>query len=74
MQAIKIKKHLTSDTVCFPELRDMIGKYVEFIILVESYEEKRMPERTPGTAKGFIQISDDFEAPLPEAITEEFYK
>ncbi len=74
MEAIKIKKHLTSDTVCFPELRDVIGKYVEFIILIEPSEEKRLAERTPGTAKGFIEISDDFEEPLPDDIAEEFYR
>ncbi len=74
MEAIKIKKQLTSDTVCFPELRDMIGKYVEFIILTEPHQEKKSVERTPGSAKGFTEISDDFDDPLPDDITEEFYR
>ena len=36
MNAIRVKTHLTSDTVQIPELKDLIGKDVEIIVLEES--------------------------------------
>ncbi len=40
--------------------------------LVPVVEEKS--RRTPGSAKGKIILSDDFNAPLPEKVMEEFEK
>ena len=39
--------------------------------LLPVVEEKK---RVPGTAKGKIILSDDFDAPLPEAVREDFEK
>lgn len=36
--------------------------------------EKPPQDRKPGSAKGKIIIANDFEAPLPADILEEFYK
>jgi prevent-host-death family protein len=36
--------------------------------------EKPPQDRKPGSAKGKIKISDDFDAPLPDDILNEFYK
>jgi len=36
--------------------------------------EKPTQNRKPGSAKGKLIISDDFDAPLPDDILEEFYK
>lgn len=36
--------------------------------------EKPIQDRKPGSAKGKIIIADDFDAPLPDDILQEFYK
>jgi len=36
--------------------------------------EKPTQNRKPGSAKGKLIISDDFDAPLPDDILQEFYK
>ena len=36
--------------------------------------EKPTRNRKPGSAKGKLIISDDFDAPLPDDILKEFYK
>jgi prevent-host-death family protein len=36
--------------------------------------DKPIQDRKPGSAKGKIIISDDFDAPLPDDILKEFYK
>jgi prevent-host-death family protein len=36
--------------------------------------EKPIQDRKPGSAKGKIIISDDFDSPLPDDILKEFYK
>ncbi len=80
MEAIKIRKHLNSETIHFPELKNFIGEDVEFIILVKSQtvmknsEISNSPKRIPGSAKGMIEIADDFEAPLDAELIAEFYK
>jgi prevent-host-death family protein len=35
---------------------------------------ERSPRRAPGSAKGEVTISPDFDAPLPEAVLEAFEK
>jgi len=75
MQAIKIKKHIDSEILYLPVSSDIIGKNVEIIILVEPDEiADKKSRRKPGSAKGMITMSDDFEAPLDDKIIEEFYK
>jgi prevent-host-death family protein len=36
--------------------------------------EKPPGDRIPGSARGKISISDDFDSPLPDEILKEFYK
>ena len=36
--------------------------------------EKPKKSRKPGSAKGQVTMSDDFDAPLPDDILESFYK
>jgi hypothetical protein len=74
MEAIKIKTRLESETIRSPELRKLIGKRVEIIILEETEPSTTPPKRQPGSAKGEISITDDFEKPLPIEIVQEFYK
>ncbi len=80
MKAIKITKKLSSEFVRFPELKGEIGKNVEFIVLIDQSEEQNQRTdskaacRTPGSARGLIEIADDFEKPLSDDMLEEFYK
>lgn len=74
MEAIKIKTRLESETIRSPELRKLIGKRVEIIILEETEPNAALPNRQPGSAKGEITITNDFEKPLPSEIVQEFYK
>jgi len=45
MKAIHIHKHLDSETVTLPELKPLIGKDVEIIVIEERLGEKRPPLR-----------------------------
>jgi hypothetical protein len=45
MNAIRIRKKLDSDTLHLPELKSLLGKTVEIIVL----EESPGPQVTPGT-------------------------
>lgn len=74
MNALRIRTHIDSDTLHLPDLKQMIGKNVEIIVLEESSDSQiHKQKRTPGSAKGMISMSDDFTAPLPPEIVEEFY-
>ncbi|OQY53733.1 MAG: hypothetical protein B6245_22440 [Desulfobacteraceae bacterium 4572_88] len=80
MQALKISKQIDSEILYIPEFGNMIGKNVEIIILTEYDDSDRQssscvrPVRKPGSAKGMISLADDFQAPLDDDLTEEFYK
>ncbi len=81
MEAMKVRALLDSEIIHIPIHPNMIGKRAEVIILIESPEidaDKPSPRgstcRKPGSAKGLIQISDDFQDPLGEDILKEFYK
>jgi len=74
MKAIKIKTRLESETIRSPELRKLIGKRVEIIILEETEPDTALPKRQPGSAKGEITVTNDFEQQLPITIVQEFYR
>ena len=74
MEAIKIKTRLESETIRLPELRKLIGKRVEIIILEETEPDTALPKRQPGSAKGEITVTNDFEQQLPITIVQEFYR
>ena len=66
MNALRIRTHVDSETLHLPDLKQMIGKDVEIIVLVEP-PDSTIPKRkrTLGSAKGMISIPDDFAAPDP---------
>jgi hypothetical protein len=65
MNAILIRRQLTSHVVDLPELEPMVGKAVEIIVLEEpEWSSKKGPKA--GTARGKVQMSADFDAPLDE--------
>ncbi len=77
MEAIRIKQRIESEILHFPFFKNFIGKDVEIIVLIEADKNEGMTKitkRVPGRAKGLITMSDDFNAPLPDEIIEEFYK
>jgi hypothetical protein len=45
MNAIRIRKRLDSETLHLPELRPLLGRTVEIIVL----EDEQTPEMRPGT-------------------------
>jgi hypothetical protein len=80
MQALKIRKHLDSDTLHITGLTCLVNKDVEVIILVEQDGEQPggtpapLQGRVPGTAKGLIKIAEDFHKPLDDQAAGEFYR
>jgi|GEM_PF-6271892 len=76
MEALRLKKRIEADSVSLSGLGNLIGKDVEIIILEEPEEASKTlkPQRMPGSAKGFIKMSDDLCDPLPDDEIEEFYK
>ena len=77
MDALRIQTHVSSDTLHLPDLKQVIGKDVEIIVLVEPHDSTdstiHKRKRTPGSAKGMISMPDDSTDPLPSDIVEEFY-
>ena len=74
MEAIRIKQRIESENLYLPVFKNFIGKNAEIIVLIEPEEAPKLTKRVPGRAKELISISDDFNAPLPDEIIEEFYK
>ncbi len=72
MEAVRIRTRLDSESIVIPDLKPVIGRNVEIIVLIEP-SEKHSGKRIPGSAVGKIQMADDFEAPLSEDIIQEFY-
>lgn len=68
MNAIRIRRQLTSHVIDLPELQPMVGKAVEIIVIEETETQKSaLPApRQSGSAKGKIKISPDFDAPLDD--------
>lgn len=59
-----IKAALKGEDV-YIEIEDDTGdQVVQLLVLV--HDEHRPPRRTPGSAKGMIWMSEDFDAPLDE--------
>jgi hypothetical protein len=69
MNAIRIRRQLNSHIVDLPELVPMIGKAVEIIVLEETESPKLIALKEgpkAGSAKGKVQMSADFDAPLDD--------
>lgn len=81
MRALRLKKHVESDSLQLSGLEGVAGKDVEIIILVEPDGKKggtsassRSQKRVPGSAKGMMTMADDFQKPLDDREAMEFYK
>jgi hypothetical protein len=70
MEAIRVHRHLESQVVDLPELAPLVGPDVEIIVIaspVASSAPKLGPvQRRAGSAKGTIELSADFDAPLDD--------
>ena len=67
--ALRVHAQIESDTLRIPELRSLIGRRVEVIILDEGESPESpapSPKRQLGSLRGLFTIPDDFDAPLPE--------
>jgi len=42
MQVIRVRTHLDSETLRLPELKDLIGKDVEIVVMVQTPERTRV--------------------------------
>jgi len=51
----------------------IIAKAGKPVARLVAFEKKQLP-RKPGSARGQISMSDDFNTPLPDDILESFYK
>jgi hypothetical protein len=65
MNAIHIRRHLTSQVVDLPELAPLVGKTVEIIVVEESDMVSTTAPKA-GSARGAVQMSADFDAPLDD--------
>ena len=81
MEALRIRKHIESGTLHITGLQGLADREVEVIILVEPDGAEpgaplpaSVPRRTPGSAKGLIKMSDDFQEPLGDEAAQDFYQ
>jgi hypothetical protein len=80
MNWIRVNKYLDSENINIPIKPNMVGKQAEIIILIKDYPTLKREKvekpfvRQPGSAKGLITVSDDFQEPLDETVLKEFYK
>ena len=81
MEALRIRKHIDSDTLHITGLQGVANKDVEVIILIDSDGEGArvplttdLPARAPGSAKGLLELADDFQAPLDGDAARDFYQ
>ena len=80
MNWIRVNKYLDSETINIPINSNMVGKQAEIIILIKDYPTiksehyEKLFIRQPGSAKGMIEITDDFQEPLDETVLKEFFK
>lgn len=65
MNAIRIRKQLTSHVIDLPELEPLVGKKVEITVVEEPDEPAKVGPKA-GSAKGQIEMSPDFDAPLDD--------
>lgn len=66
MNAIRIRKQITSQIIDLPELAPMIGKTVEITVVEEPQEPIQKWGPKAGSAKGKVRMSPDFDAPLDD--------
>lgn len=61
MEAIRVKRRIESETLVIPDLKKMIGKNVEIILLVEP-DEHMANRKQKGLGKFFGKWKDDRKA------------
>ena len=74
MQAVEFDTVVDGHTIHITkEYSELEHKNVKVIIMLDSPQKIR-GRRTPGSAKGKIFVADDFDQPLDEETTEQFYQ
>jgi hypothetical protein len=74
MHAVEFNTIVDGNTIHIPgEYSEFESQNVKVIIMIDSHNKKQ-GKRKPGTAKGKIFVSDDFDQPLNEAATKRFYQ
>jgi hypothetical protein len=70
MEAIRIHRHLESHVVDLPEVAPLVGRDVEIIVLAATAAPDASTlgpvQRRAGSARGTIELSADFDAPLDD--------
>jgi len=70
METIRVHRHLESQVVDLPELAPLVGRDVEIIVIASpiaaSAQTPGPVQRRAGSAKGTIELSADFDAPLDD--------
>ncbi|MGH2607918.1 MAG: hypothetical protein ACRDHF_02410 [Tepidiformaceae bacterium] len=51
---VRVRRHLDSETIHIPELKDLVGKDVDIVV-----KEAAVPAREPGPLEGSILWYDD---------------
>jgi hypothetical protein len=67
MNAIRICRHLDSETLYLPELRPLLGKHVEIVVREENGATAASEESLRQELEGTILRDDDPFAPVAEA-------
>ena len=57
-----------------PQFYTILHTIKQQLFLDTAFEKTLVVSRKLGSAKGLINIADDFNAPMPDEITNEFYK
>ena len=74
MYAVEFETVVKGKSIPIPEeYPEFDSKNVKVILMMEPKKKSR-GKRKPGTAKGKIFVSDDFEKPLDEAVLKLFYQ
>ena len=74
MYAVEFETVVKKNCIHIPrEFQEFDSHNVKVILMMET-GEKRQRKRKPGTAKGKIFVSDDFEQPLGEEELKLFYQ
>jgi len=74
MYAVEFETVTEGKTIQIPEeYAEFDSKNVKVILMMNS-QNNSQTRRKPGTARGKIFISDDFEQPLDEETTRRFYQ
>ena len=74
MHTVEFNAVVDGNTIHIPgEYSEFESQKVKVTIMIDGHNKKQ-GKRKPGTAKGKILVSDDFDQPLDAATTNRFYQ